>query len=357
MKSVGVLIISLAPVFGIGNLARGATAENAAPLYEQAFAALPTTPADIEVYDNWQSARVNANTLGLAQRCQQCRLLLHQAALAPKCDWGWDFKKGPALKIPELNRIRPLGKAATLWIRLSFDQKHESEAVQSVEDLANLGRRLAAAPLVITGLNGRALESEATYVTAAYLQTLTPASLQQLQSSFETLPPNPPLPESLQKEQAVIIDLLFQAVAKGGNDPLYADLPKQPGEASKAVFACQDLYAESVRIASLSPDKAAQAMSPFKAKLASAPVICQKMTVADPSHLAMAEAHHREDIALFEAAITVVQKGRAALQSTSDPVGGGPFGYREIRDGFELLSKLTDRGEAVTIQVGPEAFR
>jgi hypothetical protein len=354
MKARGLSIILVAVFLRTSVLDAGT--DDAATFYEQAIAALPTEPTDVQAFEHWTSVPIDASTLGIVQRCQQSRLLLHQGAQAAKCDWGWDYKKGPALQIPELGRLRHLGAAAALWIRASIEQRHEAEAVQSIEDLLILGRRVASAPLVLTGLQGRSSEALGMYVAAAYLKTLSPASLQQIQSFIATLPTNPPLAEALTKESAVTVDVLLQASAKGGNGPFAAVLPKQPGEATRAIFACQDLFTDAVRIASLPPDQATQASAAFKTKADAAPPLWRKVGISDPAQISLTEAHYREDVALFSAAIKVVREGPAAVQSTSDPMGGGPFSYRQIPNGFELVSKLIDRGQAVTVQVGPEAL-
>lgn len=62
------------------------------------------------------------------------------------------------------------------------------------------------------------------------------------------------------------------------------------------------------------------------------------------------------DRALFSAAILVVGQGRAALSKTRDPAGDGPFVYDVCVDGFQLRSKLTDRGTPVVLRCGPQAF-
>jgi hypothetical protein len=353
MKSA-IPIVVAGLIFGIAGTV---SAQNAAPLYEKALASLPTTPSDVEAYKNWQFAKIDTATLDLVRRCQASRQLLHQAALAPTCDWGWDYKKGPELQLPELKGVRPLSLAAALWIRVSFEQKHEVEAMEAVEDLVLMGHRLTIAPLMITGLMGRALEATATYVAAAYLPTLTQPSLQKLGSFIEALPADTGISQSLQKEQAVVIDLLAEAAMTGGHKTFAADMPKQPGEAGRAISVSRELANEAVRIASLPPDQAIATGAAYKAKVAAAPAVCQKTAIGEPEHLAMTEAHHRVNMALFKAAILVVRNGPAAVKSISDPAGSGPFSYRKIPDGFELSSKLIDRGEAVSLQVGPEALR
>ena len=57
-------------------------------------------------------------------------------------------------------------------------------------------------------------------------------------------------------------------------------------------------------------------------------------------------------MALFKAAIAVVQGGPDKLKDIKDPFGDGPFEYRALDKGFELKSKLLFKGQPVTLTVG-----
>ncbi len=57
-------------------------------------------------------------------------------------------------------------------------------------------------------------------------------------------------------------------------------------------------------------------------------------------------------MALFKAAIAVVQGGPENLRDIEDPFGNGPFEYRALDHGFELKSKLLFKGQPVMLTVG-----
>ena len=57
-------------------------------------------------------------------------------------------------------------------------------------------------------------------------------------------------------------------------------------------------------------------------------------------------------LAMFKAAVAVVRGGPDKVKETKDPFGDGPFDYRAAGDGFELKSKLTYKGQPVTLTVG-----
>ena len=57
-------------------------------------------------------------------------------------------------------------------------------------------------------------------------------------------------------------------------------------------------------------------------------------------------------MALFNAALAVVQGGPDKLKDIKDPFGDGPFEYRALDKGFELKSKLLFNGQPVSLTVG-----
>ncbi len=64
------------------------------------------------------------------------------------------------------------------------------------------------------------------------------------------------------------------------------------------------------------------------------------------------ERRNQAQIALFKAAIAVVQNGPDKLKDIRDPFGDGPFEYRVLDKGFELKSKLLFNGQPVMLTIG-----
>jgi hypothetical protein len=64
------------------------------------------------------------------------------------------------------------------------------------------------------------------------------------------------------------------------------------------------------------------------------------------------ERRYQAQIALFKAALAVVQGGPGKLKDTKDPFGDGPFEYRALGKGFELKSNLCYEEKPVTLTVG-----
>jgi hypothetical protein len=65
-----------------------------------------------------------------------------------------------------------------------------------------------------------------------------------------------------------------------------------------------------------------------------------------------AERRAAARMALFKAALAVVQGGRDKLKDITDPFGDGPFEYRAVGKGFELKSKLLFKDKPVMLTVG-----
>jgi hypothetical protein len=70
------------------------------------------------------------------------------------------------------------------------------------------------------------------------------------------------------------------------------------------------------------------------------------------NNIVPSERRSRAQVALFKAAIDVVEGGPGTLKGTNDPFGDGPFEYRALDKGFELRSKLVVRGQPVALVIG-----
>ncbi len=64
------------------------------------------------------------------------------------------------------------------------------------------------------------------------------------------------------------------------------------------------------------------------------------------------QRRHQTQLALFQAALSIVQGGPNKLNDIKDPYGEGPFEYRALDKGFELKSKLLVKGQPLTLTIG-----
>ena len=89
--------------------------------------------------------------------------------------------------------------------------------------------------------------------------------------------------------------------------------------------------------------KKAKAASPLAADFFGLPIMDQVVA---------RERRYQTQMALFKAALAVVQSGPDKLKDIKDPFDDGPFEYRALDKGFELKSKLTHQEKPVTLTVG-----
>ena len=68
--------------------------------------------------------------------------------------------------------------------------------------------------------------------------------------------------------------------------------------------------------------------------------------------LVAADRRARTQLAMFKAAVAVVQGGPDKLKNINDPFGHGPFQYRALGRGFELKSTLRYQDKPITLTVG-----
>jgi hypothetical protein len=70
-----------------------------------------------------------------------------------------------------------------------------------------------------------------------------------------------------------------------------------------------------------------------------------------------AQRRCQTQMALFKAALAVVQGGPDKVKEIADPFGDGPFEFRSLENGFELKSKLVFKDHPVTLTAGRPATR
>src|SRR4051812_33824082 len=125
-------------------------AENAATLYNQAFALLPQEREnpDLKAIAEAPDGPIDAATAALIRKFDRPAELIRQAATAPKCDWGLPRGQGPELVIPYPNPAR--STAQLIWLRARYEsqQKQPAQAFDDLSALLVLSRRVRTDPYV-----------------------------------------------------------------------------------------------------------------------------------------------------------------------------------------------------------------
>jgi hypothetical protein len=349
-----------------------ADAGNAAMKYWQAFGLLPTMTKEQEkILHEWDKAPLDAAALKLIEQAGNSLTYLHRGAKLPHCDWALDYDDGISLLIPHLSKARTLAQLAALRARHEFAQGQTKVAWDDVTALFMLARHVETDPIMIDQLVGYSIEGMAIQAAAPYLPE-PKAVLADVATFLDRLPTGPTYAQMLQVEKRTSAEWLVRELraaekAKPGSwrdrwQMLFG--PSEGGVAPPKVPAVETLDAAVQMLEGLPPlydevDKlTALPWAEFAAKYAE---FIGKARAANPAAAAIfpamekvVAAKRRADarMALFRAAVAIVQGGPDKIKETKDPFGDGPFGYTARDNGFELTSKLTFKEQPVTLAVG-----
>jgi len=369
---------------------------NAAVIYWQAFAALPTLEGD-------QKARYEAaikstteplgDDLGpIVARFDTALRELHRARGVATCDWNLNYDNGPQLLLPHLQKARDLSRAALLRARLRFAAQATDDALADVAAVLNLARDCGRSPLLISLLVDMAIENMAMEVLAGNLASLSPSQLDRLASALKTLPATPSAVDCMRLEGQIFGDWMerfIDAEAARLNDPqaggkileaLYkqtnGDGPNDANDADAAqrrkllesvtVADVQESlrrlradYAEAARIAGLPAAERPGRWAEFESQLAETRKSAQREDALRTLSLmvlpAIAKVTERVDQfqvrqQLLLLAIQVQQHGPDTLPGAAVPEHG-PVEYQKTESGFELRCQPKSAGEPVVLRV------
>ncbi len=373
-RSIVALFLGLAlgaPAAAQPPAAKADPAVNAAIKYWQAFGLLPTLDKDQEkILREWDKAPLDAAALKLIEQSRNSLQYLHRGAKLPRCDWALDYEDGISLLVPHLSKARTLASLAALRARHEFKQGHLKAGWEDVTALLKLARHIETDPLMIDQLVGFAIEGMAIQAAAPYLPESKDA-LADVAALLERLPSGPTFTQMLQTEKRTSSDwLIGELRAAERNKPgswqqIWKDLLSGPGEAGAAKVPAAKTLDEAVKLLEGLPplyDEVAKLTDlPWAEFDARYPDFMRKAGATNAAAAAIlpamdkvVAAKRRADarIALFKAAVAVVQGGPGRLKDIKDPFGDGPFGYKALDGGFELTSKLAYKGEPVTLTVG-----
>jgi hypothetical protein len=352
-------------------------AANAALKYWQAFALLPTLDKDQQkIVQEWNKAPLDAAALKLIDKSRMSRLYLHRGAKLPNCDWSLDEEDGLNMLLPHLGRARTLSRLTALHARHEFEQGHPKAGWQDVSDLLKLSRHVGIGPTLIQRLVGYAIERMAIEAAAPYLPELKSVLPETASEVLDKLPALPTLEQMVRSEKRIAPGWLLQelkkaeAHKKGSWQDVWnqvVELMKGPESKAQDREAVQSVksYEQAIKLLEdLLPryDQLAKDTAlPWKEFDAQYPKFFKKAKADNPlagfffpamDKVAAAERRHLTQLALFKAALAIVQGGPDRVKGVKDPFGEGTFEYRALDKGFELRSQLLFEGKAVTLRAG-----
>jgi hypothetical protein len=157
------------------------------------------------------------------------------------------------------------------------------------------------------------------------------------------------LKEAGQRQEASWRDVLKEILEREGPDAVKS--VKSLEEAVKMLEDVLPVYDQLVQSMALPwKESDAQVVEVLKKAMAASPLARAVLPAAD--QIAAAHRRHQAQMALFKAALAVVQDGPDRLKEFKDPFGDGPFDYRAFEGGFELTSKLLYGNKPVMLTVG-----
>jgi len=162
--------------------------QNAAPLYQQAFAALDADPTLKEE----NSPLTTATTIDVANPAVTETLARHVATLdlirraadRDTCRFQRDWTR-PSIDmlLPELQSLRAVARLLVLDARREAADGNAADALDDVARIQRIGRHSASEPLLISNLVGLAIDTMALETLAKVLPTLRKSDLAALDSS------------------------------------------------------------------------------------------------------------------------------------------------------------------------------
>jgi hypothetical protein len=376
------LTIALFAVKCVSTIAAEAQSDaggNAAMKYWQAFALLPALDTDQEkLLDQWNKIPLDAVAMKLIDGSQASREYLLRGAKLAHCDWSLDLDDGIFLRLPFLAKAKMLARLTALHARHEFSQKHWESGWNDVFALFKLARDVETAPMMIAQLVGYSIEAVAIDTTAPYLPELKSALPPHASALLDKLPKELTAGQLLTIEKQVgpiwlrgrlrdaerkqpgswqaVWKETFDAVFSGSEGAANANRDtilavKSYEQATKWLDELLPLYDEGVKIAELRWDEFDAAYANF-VKKAKAVNSLTETFYPNLDKFAAMQRRHQAQAALFRAAVLVVQEGPEKINDVQDPFGAGPFEYRALDNGFELMSKLRFNNKPVTLTIG-----
>jgi hypothetical protein len=342
--------------------------DNAALQYWQAFAMLPALTADEEkLLEECLTVPLDDATKALLDKSQPSLMFLRRAAKLPECDWGFDYRDGVSLYLPHLAKSRTLARIAVVDARRAFENGPSSVARDNAYGIMTMARQIGGDHTLISMLVSYSLENMTVDLVAPHVPKLG-ADYADAVAMFKTLLPRPGLEHAVACEKrmaATIVGQLREAESRqaGGWRAAWLAMasPEVPErlkniesleQVIKLLDEFQSTYDELGQLVMLPPAEFDAKYPEFARRVSAANPVAELLL---PAMDKVSAAQRRTEVrmAMLLAGIAVAEGGPEKLADIKDPVSNGPFTYRELPGGFELLSKLQHEGKPVAVKFAP----
>ncbi len=177
---------------------------NAATVYWQAFAAMPTLPLEeqqaFDLAQNKKAEPIPADVEPLIERFATALKIMHRATTAKTCDWDLNYSDGPTLLLPHLAKLRQLNFAALMRARSRFQAHDVDEALSDLLASMKMGRHAGSSRVLVSVFVGASIENAAIELLASQLPKLDKATLNRLAQELAALPATVSVADCLAEE-------------------------------------------------------------------------------------------------------------------------------------------------------------
>jgi hypothetical protein len=329
---------------------------NAAQLYRQAFALISEEDgkACFAIKED-QITPPSDDVLALVERGRPGLEELHRAADLAECDWGLPLSQAGFFEAMQVHsKARQLAALAYLRARVAFQARRDGQALNDLLALMAMARHVGMGRFYVCGLVQFAIEQIVIRGAAPAVPRQDQATLEVAMARIDGLPASLGLSDAARAEKAYFLDTYRAEVDKltPVEIPNYLGSLHAPTVA-EAILAHTEGHPTRLLelLDSTGPafDELAEIYSrPFD-QIEPA-VVASRAAYAATNPLALSILEQSErmrpawekavaDRALFRAALAIAAGGTGQHASVHDPFGTGPFRYRPLDGGFELMSQ------------------
>jgi hypothetical protein len=347
---------------------------NAAMKYWQAFEQMPHGEDAQKLLEQWNTVPLDDPARKLIDKGQVSLVYLHRGASLERCDWSLDYEDGPTLLMPHLAKSRDLARLACLRARLAFKEGRQEAGVDDCLAVLMLARHNGNDRTMLSILVSYVIEQMPIDLLAAELPKLDAVLRRRTTDRLAKLPPVPTPAQCLQTEKQAMLGWLIAKLktAEQNRTDGLSELTKMftseeearefhqkagspsPTKMIELLNELNPAYDEMSRIMSLPRRRFDGEWKKFHDdwKSKENPFVRALLPALDK--LVAAEHRCTTRMAMFQAALAVVDGGPERAKSFLDPFGEGPFEYRPLPGGFELRSRLVFKAKPVTLMVGSD---
>jgi hypothetical protein len=342
---------------------------NAALQYWQAFAQMPPLNEEQQkILDEWSTVSLKDPSVEkLVTDSHNCIKYLHRAAKLDRCDWGLDYNDGISLLLSHLPKARDLARLAALHARYEMERGNSRALRDNATGMMALARHVARDPIMICVLVRFLIQDMVVDLVSPYVPQLD-AKYADSKAMFDSLPPSSSVLDTFDMEREYFLVWIARkleeeekrnpgAGLKMWNNFLGTEGPealRKVQSVDQAIKLTEDVipvYDELEKLVAL-PHAEFDARYPDFKQQNLKPDTAAAFLIPQIDSLLAKERRSQARVSMLLAAIAVAEGGPDRLKDIDDPFGDGPFEYRKLDNGFELISQLKYEGQPVALTVG-----